>query len=69
MTQRHYEPTGWYVVRLDMAAGNVRLYSQEALGSIPKEQGRPLVNHLLQSMNPNVVLLQCGLSPFTLNPF
>ena len=51
MTQKHNEPIGRYAVRLDMAAGKVRLQSQEALGGTPEEQGKLLVNHLLQSMN------------------
>ena len=37
-----------------MAAGKVRLQSREALGGTPVEQGRLLVNHLLQSMNPKL---------------
>ena len=32
MIQKHNEPIGWYAVRLDMAAGKVRLQSQEVLG-------------------------------------
>ena len=40
MTQKHNEPIGWYVVRLDMAAGKVRLQSREALGGTPEEWGR-----------------------------
>ena len=47
MTQRHNEPIGRYTVRLDMAAGKIQLQSQEALGGIPEEQGRLLVNCLL----------------------
>ena len=35
MTQKHNESIGKYAVRLDMAAGKVRLQSQEALGSAP----------------------------------
>ena len=37
MTQKHNEPIGRYVVRLDMAAGKVWLQSQEALGGTPEE--------------------------------
>ena len=47
MTQKHDEPIGRYVVRLDMAAGKIRLQSQEALGGTPEELGRQLVDHLL----------------------
>ena len=47
MTQKHNEPIGQYAVRLDMAAGKVQLQSQEALGGIPEEQGRLLVDCLL----------------------
>ena len=54
MTQKHNEPIGQYAVRLDMAAGKVRLQSQEALGGTPEESERLLVNHLLQSMNPKL---------------
>ena len=54
MTQKHNEPIGQYAVRLDMAAGKVRLQSQEALGSTPEEWGRLLVNCLLQSMDPKL---------------
>ena len=36
MTHKHNEPIGRYAVRLDMAAGKIRLQSQEALGGIPK---------------------------------
>ena len=54
MTRKHNEPIGWYAVRLDMAAGKVQLQSQEVLGGTPEEQGRLLVNRLLQSMNPKV---------------
>ena len=42
MTQKHNEPIRWYVVRLDMAAGKVRLQSWEALGGTPEEWGRLL---------------------------
>ena len=51
MTQRH-EPTGKYAVRLNLAAGKVRLQSMEALGSIEEERGRLLIDRLLRSMNP-----------------
>ena len=54
MTQKHNELIRRYAVRLDMAAGKVQLQPQEALGGIPKEQGRLLVDHLLQSMNPKL---------------
>ena len=54
MTQKHNEPIGWYAVRLDMAAGKVQLQSREALGGIPKEQERLLVDHFLRSMNPKL---------------
>ena len=54
MTQKHNEPIGWYAVRLDMAAGEVQLQSQEALGSTPEEWGRLLVDHLRRSMNPKL---------------
>ena len=37
MTQKHNESIGKYAVRLDMAAGKVRLQSQEVLGSTPDE--------------------------------
>ena len=47
MTQKHNEPIGRYVVRLDMAAGKVQLQSREALRGTPEEWGRLLVNHLL----------------------
>ena len=47
MTQKHNEPIGWYVVRLDMVAGKARLQSREALGGTPEEWGRLLVNCLL----------------------
>ena len=47
MTQKHNEPIGCYVVRLDMAAGKVRLQSWEALGGTPEEQERLLVDCLL----------------------
>ena len=40
MTQKHNEPTGRCVVRLDMTAGKVQLQSQEALGGTPWESGR-----------------------------
>ena len=53
-TQKHNEPIEQYVVRLDMAAGKVRLQSQEALGGTPEEWGRLLVDCLLQSMNPKL---------------
>ena len=51
MTQKHNKPRRQYEVRLDMAAGKVQLQSREALGGTPEEQGRLLVDHLLQSMN------------------
>ena len=54
MTQKHNEPIGWYVVRLDMAASKVQLQSQEALGGTPEKQGRLLVDYLLRSMNPKL---------------
>ena len=54
VTQKYNEPTGRYAVRLDMAAGKVWLQSQEALGGTPEEQGRQLVDCLLQSMNPKL---------------
>ena len=54
MTQKHNEPIGRYAVRLDMEAGKVRLQSWEALGSTPEDQGRLLVDCLLQSMNPKL---------------
>ena len=54
MTQKHNEPKRQYVVRLDMAAGKVRLQSWEALGGTPDEWERLLVDHLLQSMNPKL---------------
>ena len=54
MTQKHNEPIGWYAMRLDMAAGKVLLQSREALGGIPEEQKRLLVNCLLRSMNPKL---------------
>ena len=47
MTQKHNEPIGHHAVRLDMAAGKVRLQSWEALGGTPEEWERLLVNHLL----------------------
>ena len=47
MTQKHNEPIGWYVVRLDTATGKVQLQSWEALGGTPEEWGRLLVDHLL----------------------
>ena len=37
ITQKHNEPIGRYVVRLDMAAGKIRLQSREALGGTPEE--------------------------------
>ena len=37
MTQKHNESKGKYTVRLNMAAGKVRLQFQEALGSTPDE--------------------------------
>ena len=54
MTQRVNKPTGKYAVRLDLAAGKVRLQSREALGSNEKERGSLLINHLLRSMNPKL---------------
>ena len=54
MTKKPNEPIGWYVLRLDMAAGKVQLQSQEALGGTPEEWGRLLVNCLLQSINPKL---------------
>ena len=54
MTQRHNKPIGKYAVRLDLAAGKVRLQSMEALGSTEEERGRLLINRLLQSMNPKL---------------
>ena len=54
MTQKHNEPIGQYAVRLDMAAGKVQLQSWEALGGTPDEQGRLLIDCLLQSMNPEL---------------
>ena len=54
MTKKHNEPIGQYAVRLDIAAGKVQLQSREALWGIPEEQGRLLVNHLPQSMNPRL---------------
>ena len=54
MIQKHHEPKGRYAVRLDMAAGKVRLQSQEALGGTPEEGERLLDNHLLRSMNPKL---------------
>ena len=38
MTQKHNKPIRQYVVRLDMAAGKVRLQSREALGGTPEER-------------------------------
>ena len=55
MTKKHNKPIGQYAVRLDMAAGKVWLQSWEALGDTPEEQGRLLVNGLLQSMNPKLL--------------
>ena len=55
MTQRHNKPIGQYAVRLDMAAGKVEFQSREALGGTSEEQGRLLVDHLLQSMNPKLM--------------
>ena len=37
ITQKHNEPIGQYVVRLDMAAGKVQFQSREALGGTPEE--------------------------------
>ena len=37
MTQKHNESIGKYAVRLDMAAGKVRLQSQEVLGGTSGE--------------------------------
>ena len=37
MTPKDSESVGWYVVRLDMAAGKVQLQSQEALGGTAEE--------------------------------
>ena len=37
ITQSHNEPIWRYAVRLDMAAANVRLQSQEPLGGTPEE--------------------------------
>ena len=54
MTQKYSEPIGWYAVRLNIAAGKVRLQSREALGSTPEEWGRLLVGCLLRSMNPKL---------------
>ena len=54
MTQKNNEPIGRYAVRLDMAAGKVKLQSQEALGGTPEEWGRLLVDHFLRSMNPKL---------------
>ena len=49
MTQRANEP-----MRLNLAAGKVRLQSREALGSNEEERGRLLIDRLLQSMNPKL---------------
>ena len=38
MTKRHNEPIGKYAVRLNLAAGKVRLQSMEALGSTEEER-------------------------------
>ena len=54
MTQKHNESIGKYAMRLNMVAGKVQLQSQEAFGSTPDEQERPLVDHPLQSMNPKL---------------
>ena len=54
MTQKHHESTGRYPVRLDMAAGKVRLQLREALGGTPEERERLLVDCLLWSMNPKL---------------
>ena len=47
VTQRHNEPIGKYVIRLDMATSKVRLQSMEALGSTEEERGRLLIDRLL----------------------
>ena len=47
MTQRHNGPIGKYAIRLDLAAGKVRLQSMEALSSIEEERGRLLIDHIL----------------------
>ena len=54
MTQRANEPIGKYAVQLNLAAGKVRLQSQEALGSREEERGRLLMDRLLWSMNPKL---------------
>ena len=47
MTQRHNEPIGKYAIRLNLAAGKVRLQSMEALGSTKEQRGRLLIDCLL----------------------
>ena len=54
MIQRHNEPIGQYVVRVDMATVKVQLQSQENLGGTPEKWGRLLVDRLLRSMNPKL---------------
>ena len=54
MTQRRNEPIGKYAIRLNLAAGKVRLQSMEALGSTEEERGSLLIDHLLRSMNPKL---------------
>ena len=53
MTQRQDGSIGKYDVRLDMAAGKVRLQSQEALDGTPDKR-EIISHHLLRSMKPKL---------------